>query len=69
MDFRCAVRIFNDADTDTETWYHLWEATAALNAMCVRSGKNWTATRLGECPHFDSKIGGGGGGGNLVESH
>ena len=62
VDFRCAVRIFSNADTDTETWYGLWEATVALNAMCVRSGKNGTAARLGECPHFDSKMGG-----NLVE--
>lgn len=32
---------------DFESFYHLWEATVALNAMCVRAGKRGTATGLG----------------------
>lgn len=43
----CALRILSDAATDVETWFHLWEATVALNAMCVRAGKLGTAIRLG----------------------
>lgn len=46
-DERCAVTIFSNGDADVETWYHLWEATVALNAMCVRAGKRGTATGLG----------------------
>lgn len=41
----------SDAATDVETWFHLWEATVALNAMCVRAGKLGTAIRLGRY-HF-----------------
>lgn len=50
--------ILSNGNADVETWYHLWEATVALNAMCVRAGKRGTATRLGERPHFHSEIGG-----------
>lgn len=48
-DVKCVLRISSTtaADTDIETWYHLWEATVALNAMCVRVGKRGSASRLG----------------------
>lgn len=32
---------------DFESFYHLWEAIVALNAMCVRAGKRGNATGLG----------------------
>ncbi len=46
-DGRCKVRISINAVSDTESWYHLWEAVAALDAMCIRVGKKGTAGRLG----------------------
>lgn len=47
----CSVQISSNAGIDVESWYHLWEANVALNAMCVRAGKRGTATRLGSSLH------------------
>lgn len=58
MDEECSLRILSIAGSDIETWYHLWETTVALNAMCVRAGKRGTAIGLGGCLHFDLQIGG-----------
>lgn len=41
------LKILSNAPTDTESWYHLWEVSVALNAICVRAGRRGTADRLG----------------------
>lgn len=58
-DVKCVLRISTTtaADTDIETWYHLWEAMVALNAMCARVGKRGVASRLGRLsPMFFSPL-------------
>ena len=51
-DGKCVVRI-RSADIRTpqvsemETWYHMWEAVVAVNAMCTRVGKRGLARGLG----------------------
>ncbi|KAF6232076.1 hypothetical protein HO173_009670 [Letharia columbiana] len=46
-DEKCVLKILSNAPTDTESWYHLWEVSVALNAICVRAGRRGTADRLG----------------------
>ncbi len=47
-DANCAIRISSpSAESDVESWYRVWEATVALNAVCVRKGRRGAAGGLG----------------------
>lgn len=44
----CHARIGGGTDAvDKESWYHIWEAIIAINAICVRENKDGIFWDLG----------------------
>ncbi|KAL8821487.1 MAG: hypothetical protein Q9191_007294 [Dirinaria sp. TL-2023a] len=44
----CEMRVFTTRDSDTTSWYELWEATVALYHACAKQDKGGVFSRLGQ---------------------
>ena len=40
------------ANREIESWFHVWEAAVAINALCVGKGKSGIASGLGKSLFF-----------------
>ena len=44
----CGVAIESSEQTDSASWYRLWQETNAIFAYCLRKGEGGYSERLGE---------------------
>lgn len=46
-DDRCTITVASAGAKDTVSWYEIWEAATAVNAVCGEKGQSGTAYNLG----------------------
>ena len=44
----CLLQFDTPGPTEEVSWYDIWAAVVAINAMCIRKGKTGKATGLGK---------------------
>ena len=54
-DGRCALRIYSDGETDSVSWYEIWQAAEAMYAICNKQGRNGWYRSIGKSQKLAKK--------------